>query len=789
MSEPLPSRLARVRYRLRTFGTLALLEPDDSIPADRGPQRRLALLAVLAAAGERGRSRDELFLLFWPEATQARARHSLEQLLYSVRTSLGRDVFAGVNPVRLNSESLTSDVEEFNEAVSRGDHAAAVECYQGPFLEGFYLSDAPEFEQWTATERAQLERRYAQSLEHLAETADAASDHASAVRWWRTLAATDPVSSRNAAGLIRALMAAGDHAAALQHAERHEGEVMRALGTSAGPAVTDLIVALRDTSRVKPVMAAPAQASAPASVVRDMQLAPEPGAAPGAPRLPTEVAHRAGSPRAMRYAVGAVVVVLAVVIAAWLRALPRTDTATVPTERSIAVLPLANLGRNPQDAAIVNGISEELMAALSRIENLRVIARTSAFAFRDSDIGVRRIADSLGVTHVLEGSVQRDAQLLRVHVRLIEAKGGSTLWSDTYERTASDIFKVQSEIASRVARELALRMSERTLVRIKRGSTSSIAAYELYLRGNDPSMTRSDSAARAGLEYFRQAIALDSTYAAAYAGLARMHLRARAGSEETARSRDARIQAAEHAARRAITLDDSLGEAHASLSLVMRNQYRLEEAELELKRAIALDPTNARFREWMVQLFIFTERPADALAEARQALRLDPLSPTANAEVANALLANDRCDEALVYLERLESLRPPLQRAASVSAQCHALKAQWPEAIADAHRLSSNSATRGQAVLGNVLARSGRSDEAREILAALIARSQRTGGNSFDVATVYAGLGERDRAFEWLNKSVDDRSLAFDHMQSVLRDMRTDPRFDAIRQRLGYQKR
>src|SRR5512132_861508 len=234
-------------HRLATFGTLALVAPgEDTLLGKHGHhRRRLALLAVLAAAGDRGQSRDQLLLLFWPEATQARARHSLDQLLYALRSSIGESVFAGVNPVRLNPDVVRSDVGAFLTAIDRGDLEAAVAEYKGPFLDGFYLSDAPEFERWVETERARLATTYSGLLERLARNAEAAHDNDSAVRWWRVLNEADPLSSKNALGLMRALMNAGDRAAALQHAERHEKLVAQELGMSADPTVAELAAEIR----------------------------------------------------------------------------------------------------------------------------------------------------------------------------------------------------------------------------------------------------------------------------------------------------------------------------------------------------------------------------------------------------------------------------------------------------------------------------------------------------------------------------------------------------------------
>ena len=226
-------------FRLETFGTLVLRGTEGrSLVADHGQQgRRLALLAVLAASGERGCSRDRLLLLFWPDASQQRARHSLEQLLYTMRKSMGESLFAGVNPLRLNPTIMTSDVEDFERALAEGDLETAIGHYHGPFLDGFYLSDSPEFEQWMISERARLEAEYTGALERLAQAAESAGDHETAVGWWRKLSDTDSLSGRHAVGLMRALANVGDHAAALRHAEQYERLVEQELGTRMGPEI------------------------------------------------------------------------------------------------------------------------------------------------------------------------------------------------------------------------------------------------------------------------------------------------------------------------------------------------------------------------------------------------------------------------------------------------------------------------------------------------------------------------------------------------------------------------
>jgi len=783
VTEKLPTTGGPPRYHLRTFGTLSLLGPGArQVLGARGHhRRRFALLSVLAAAREQGRSRDHLLAMFWPESTERRARHSLDQLLYAVRSSVAEDVFAGVNPVRLNPALVSTDVDVFMTAVESGDAARAVTEYRGPFLEGFHLDDSLEFDQWLEAERATLASQYSTALERLARLAETAEDDEAALRWWRKLTEVDPLGSRYAAGLIRALMRIGDHATALQVAKRHEGLLIRELGMSAGPEIATLVADLREGSYRQPTPAPAAMASnTPAESVATSGE----HAALVRPRR-----ERSRHVLLARYSIGITLVLVAVAaIFTLLRPKPERIRRPPATDPALAILPLANVSGTPQDRAFVDGLSEELISVVSKVPRLRVIARTSAFAFRNSGLDLHRVADSLGVSYILEGSVQRSGERLHVQVRVVDPREGVTRWSETYDRELRDVFAVQSDIASAVAHALELHLGATNLARAQRGPTSNVAAHELYLRGNDPSLTRSDSAARAALGYFEQAIGLDPRYAAAYAGLARMQLRL-AVSNDTTMPRRERLRLGEAAALTAVALDDSLADAHAALSAVKRNNYEFVSAEAELRRATGLEPRTARFHEWLVQLYVWMDRPAEALVEARQAIDLDPLSPTANAELAHALLANGRCDEALAQLAPLRSLQPPLLRAGGIAAQCYASKRMWPEAIAEAQRNVPNAGPRGQSLLGNLLARAGRRSEAQRILVSLRERGQHQGQVAGEIATVYAGLGDREEAWAWLERARETHTLVLDDLPLVLDQLRPDPRIDRFRRELGLENR
>jgi tetratricopeptide (TPR) repeat protein len=239
---------------------------------------------------------------------------------------------------------------------------------------------------------------------------------------------------------------------------------------------------------------------------------------------------------------------------------------------------------------------------------------------------------------------------------------------------------------------------------------------------------------------------------------------------------------AENAARRAVALDDSLAEAHAALGDVLMAGYDLAAAEKELKRAATIDPVDSRTRRSLATLDYWKERPADALAEANLAAENDPLSPSAHAEVAMALCANRESTQGLARLKRVESVQPPLLRVPLYAGLCHAMKQDWMAAVM---AMRQSQEYRGRGFLGYALARGHLQTQAVAILSDLTAHAQRTNQGAFEVAVVYAGLGDRDHAFEWLDRSIDDLSLSPNIMLPLFDELHSDTRFERFRRELG----
>jgi TolB-like protein/Flp pilus assembly protein TadD len=510
-------------------------------------------------------------------------------------------------------------------------------------------------------------------------------------------------------------------------------------------------------------------------------LAKDPAERPdGAEALLAEFEALPGPPDAVRsrrrilaYGFVALAVVGAALGASYLRQRPVAAPAAAAAAPSIAVLPLTS--PDSGDAALADGMTEELVARLSQGGTLRVIASTSVLALKNRQLDVRQIAESLRVSHVLEGSLQRIGSKLRMQVRLVDARDGSTRWSETYDRQLGDIFTVQDDISRAVAGELDVRLATAgDSGSGRRRYTPSIVAYEWYLRAKDPTLGRSAAGRRRGMAYFNQAIAADSSFAGAYAGLVWLYLN-EAGS--TPGGHLEWYDRAEQAARRAVALDETLAEAHSALGWTRMAHRDYTAAETELKRAIAIDPAVHRGYEGLARLYMETGRPAEQLAAARRGMEIDPFSTQAIREMALALNMNGRCDETLDLLRPLKGLSPPAGVAGVIMGLCYAKKQMWPEAIAELRwAMETTDARAALAFLGYALARGGRSDEATAILADLLAGRAYSHG-AFGIAVVYAGLRDYDQTFAWLEKAKQEGSVRVYILDPLFEDLHRDPRF------------
>ncbi|HEV2132060.1 MAG TPA: BTAD domain-containing putative transcriptional regulator, partial [Longimicrobiaceae bacterium] len=471
--------------------------------------KRTALLAYLAAASPYGfHRRDTLLPLFWPELDDAHARNALSKAVHHLRRSLGDGVLVnrGDEEIGLCGERIRCDVVAFEEAVKEGKLSEAVELYRGDLLEGFHLSDAPDFERWLERERDRLARSWAQAVEAVASQQEAAGDHAASAGLWRRLAGRDPYNSRTARRLMQALAASGDRAGALRHASAHSSLLKEEFGAETDPEVA----ALADRLRGEPPVASngrhasPGLSASAGSAVVDSQgsRAPadqstEPEALPPAvfpeaspatsvpsstPDLRTPIPRRWRRSAAMALAASITLLLVAVLWSEPGRGWSdqRAETAPPPIS-SIAVLPLENLSGDPEQEYFADGMTDALITELARFGQIRVISRTSVMQYKNSRKPLPEIARELTVDAVVQGAVLRDGDRVRITAQLVRVPTDEHLWAQSYERDLRDILALQGEVVQAIAQQV----HARTAARPEHSSMRRVdpVVYEMYLKG------------------------------------------------------------------------------------------------------------------------------------------------------------------------------------------------------------------------------------------------------------------------------------------------------------------
>jgi len=441
-------------------------------------------------------------------------------------------------------------------------------------------------------------------------------------------------------------------------------------------------------------------------------------------------------------------------------------------EKSIAVLPFTNMSGDKENEYFSDGITEEITTQLSKISELKVIARTSAALFKNSKKSVNQIAQELGVASILEGSVQKSGNEVRITAQLIDANTQEHIWADKYDRDLKDIFAIQSEVANHIAVTLQAKLFPSEKKRLAKKETENPEAYNLYLKGRYYLNKGKEDDLKKALDYFGQAIQKDPGYAKAYAGQADVYLML--GEFEYLPGIEAWPKA-ESAVKKALNLDETLADAHNSMGHLSIHQYNWATAERELKRAIELSPTHAEAHHFMSQWLAAMGRMDESIKEILQAQELDPLSLLVSSNVGQQFYRARRMDEALEQLKKTLELQSDYPRTHRNLARVYMAKGMHKEAIAEFEKSLSvakdNPTVLGY--LGNTYGRIGERGKALKILNDLkIISTQR--GVSGEIALVYIGLGEKDLAFEWLDKAIGELSV-------VLLQIKVDPEFDTIR--------
>jgi TolB-like protein/DNA-binding winged helix-turn-helix (wHTH) protein/Tfp pilus assembly protein PilF len=505
------------------------------------------------------------------------------------------------------------------------------------------------------------------------------------------------------------------------------------------------------------------------------------------PAPPREIAPRP-SRRSLWFLAAIAIAALALTgYFAWDRFHPKTPAP--PGRIMLAVLPFQNLTGDPEQEYFADGLTEELITQLGRLrpEQLGVISRTSAMVYKRSDKRLDQIGHELGVQYVLEGGFRRAGNRLRITAQLIRVQDQSNLWSQEYDRRPEGMFAVQDEVAVDVARETQLRLTPQQQIQVARVRTVDPEAHEAYLKGRYFWNKRTEEGFTKAIDYFNQAIAKSPNYAEAYAGLADAYLLL---GGYGLLQQDQAMPKAKAAAQKALTLDSQLADAYISLGLIAEEyEWNWAEAGKDFKQAIELDPNDSVAHEFYGDAFLgYTGQKAQAVAELRQAHELDPLSPVIATDLARRLCEEQKCEEAAEQFRKIIDINPDFVQARYYLAQTYERMGKYPDAIAEVQSMKdweNVPFTIGQ--LGHIYALQGRRPQALEMVEKLHRLSERQYTDATYLARIYAGLGEKDLAFNWLQKAAEQHSPALlaigtDYAYDPLR---SDPRFQELARRIG----
>jgi TolB-like protein/Tfp pilus assembly protein PilF len=455
---------------------------------------------------------------------------------------------------------------------------------------------------------------------------------------------------------------------------------------------------------------------------------------------------------------------------------------------SVAVLPFLNLSADPENEFFADGITEDVIAQLSRIRSLKVISRSSVMPFKKREQSLREIGATLQVATLLEGSVRRAGDRVRIVAQLIDAATDQHVWAETYDRQLTDIFAIQTDVALHIAAALRAELSRDERTRIRREPTRDVHAYQLYLQGRHCYGRYTEESIRRGVEYFEQAIAEDPDYALAHVGVALAYAELAAGQGGGTLRPDVAYQRAKAAVTKALALDSGLGEAHSvSALLKLVHDFDWVGAEEEFKLALELSPGGADIYDHCGWLYSALQRYDEAIAMVKRAQELDPLMH--RADVATALLRAGRYEEALQAALRCIEFEPGYARGRSTLGWAFLKNGRAEEGLAELEQSVALAPgnTLYLAQLGEAYALAGKIERAREVLHQLEQLSQERYVSPYHLAYVHTGLGEQDLAMDWLERAYDERAGSVYGIKGsfLFTPLRSHPRFQALLRKMN----
>ena len=486
----------------------------------------------------------------------------------------------------------------------------------------------------------------------------------------------------------------------------------------------------------------------------------------------------------------AAIIVLAIgAIAVW-QLLLKKEAAPLSVGRPIiAVLPFSDLSPQKDQEYFCDGMTDEIITKLSRLQGWKVMNKTSVMQYKNTDKNIKDIGQELGVTSILEGSIRKEEDDIRVTAQLINVGDGFHLWSEMYDRKLDRIFAIQNDIAENIVTALKQKLTPEEKQRLQKKTTENLEAYNLYLQGRYYWSQRTREAMSQSVELFHQAIEIDPNYALSYSGLADCYI-AGGGSYLDLSAKEAYAKARE-AAQKALELDETLAEAHTSLAGVLTSFFWFwERAEDEFIRAIELNPSYATARIWYAEHLWSIGKHNISIQQAKLALELDPLSPMVSTSFGVSYFFAGEYDQAIQQYRQTLATNPNFQRAIYWLGFSYVKKEMYREAMEQFQRVSdlSGGNPADMAALGYVYAISGQRIEAEEALRELEALSNQRYVTPVDMAMLHAGLGNREQAIEYLEKAYDEHAdrMSWVKVNPVFDPLRSDPRFQAILQRMNF---
>ena len=528
-----------------------------------------------------------------------------------------------------------------------------------------------------------------------------------------------------------------------------------------------------------------------AATVSSPELVPEPPPASGGPDRQDPAGTRASvvhrlTPRARTISTFVLLVLLAS-LAAWKF---HFSNRPAPVIRSLAVLPMESLSSDASQDYFADGMTDELISVLGQISALRVISRTSVMAYKHSRKSLPQIARELNVDAVVEGTVLRSGDQVRITAQLIDGSADRHLWSQSYQGELRDTLALQSTVARAIADQIRINVNPQEQAALRNVTVVDPVAYESYLKGRYFWNKRTADGLKVALAYFNQAIEADGKYAQAYSGLADTYALLGDWQYAVMTPREA-LPKAKAAAVKALELDDGLGEAHNSLAFCLDGfDWDFDAAGKEFRRAIELNPGYATAHHWYAWHLALSRRYDEAIVEMRKAASVDPLSLVINADLAELLALAHLYDESIRQSLKTIEMDPNFGLAHNHLGQAYLEKHLNDKAVAElqeAVRLSGGSAT-CIANLARAYAASGRKSEAETLLSDLKKRSNPGQSYAPEIAAIYVALGDADHAMSWLEKGYEERFNPGVLIRPGFDPLRSDPRFQDLVRRTGFRQ-